>query len=43
MNAEKHIEDFVAGQRIRSGEFVATAELVRSFAQTYDPHLIPLQ
>jgi len=37
VNAEKHLEDFVAGQRIRSGEFVATAELVRSFAQAYDP------
>ena len=37
VNTEKHIEDFVAGQRLRSGEFAATPELVRSFAQTYDP------
>jgi acyl dehydratase len=37
VSAEKYLENFVTGQRIRSGEFVATAELMRSFAQTYDP------
>jgi acyl dehydratase len=42
VSAEKYLEDFVAGQRIRSGEFVATAELEQSFAQTYDPQRMHL-
>ena len=44
IDTPKFLEDFTAGQRIRTGTFVVTPELVRSFAELYDPqpmHLDP--
>jgi acyl dehydratase len=33
----RYLEDFRAGDRISSGNFTLTAELIRSFAALYDP------
>ncbi|CAN7205208.1 MaoC family dehydratase [Bosea sp. LjRoot90] len=33
----RYLEDFKAGDRISSGSFEVTAELIRSFAELYDP------
>ncbi|CAD5259264.1 conserved hypothetical protein [Bosea sp. 62] len=33
----RYLEDFDAGDRIASGSFEMTAELIRSFAEFYDP------
>lgn len=33
----RYLEDFRAGDRIASGSFEVTAELIRSFAELYDP------
>lgn len=33
----RYLEDFGAGDRITSGSFEVTAELIRSFAELYDP------
>jgi hypothetical protein len=44
IDTPKFLEDFTPGQRIRTGTFIVRPELVRSFAELYDPqpmHLDP--
>lgn len=35
--APRHLEDFTVGDRVESGAFTLTRELIRSFAEQYDP------